>query len=186
VYRRPDGWELPLDELGPVISRLAGPDVSAVRDTSTAYTHWLVDGGAALRVSGDLGGARKLLAAAAEHAPDDPEAHYELGLVHLFTGRLDDAKASLLQALSADPFHGETHYNLGLVLEREGDLDGAETEYRAAALSLVDPVPAHARLGALLARRGRFEEARDQLETIRRLAPGGDAEAFVAAALGDA
>jgi hypothetical protein len=82
--------------------------------------------------------------------------------------------SAMLAALDRDPRHGGAHFNLGTLLELEGDVRGAETEYRAAIVDLEDPVPAHVRLGELLAAQGRLDEARAELDVVRRLRPDGE------------
>jgi hypothetical protein len=179
IYRRPDDYEFDPLRVQNSIARLAGPELSAVRDTSQAFTEWALRAGSALRASGRLLGARNLLRLAVERDPENAEAHFQLALVHRLEENFDDSRASLLTGLNYDPYHGGIHYNLGALLEFDGDLTGAATEYQAAALYLEEPAPALARLGALLVRQGFVEQANEQLEEIRRIAPGSEAEKFL-------
>jgi Flp pilus assembly protein TadD len=111
------------------------------------------------------------------------EVWFEIGLTRLLEQRFEEAMSALHRAIRIDPGHGPAHYNLGSLLEREGDLSGAETEYRAAIPRLEDPTPAHTRLGVVLALKGALDEARVELEAVRRLSPGSDAEAVLREAI---
>ena len=163
----------------PVVSILAGPELSAVRDMSQAFTDWTLRIGTAFRAVGNARVARGFFLLASTRDPENANTHYELGLAHLLAGDATSAKASLLAGLDVEPFHGGIHYNLGTVLEEEGDFLGAETEYLAAIGNLDDPSAAHARLGALLAARGDLDAARDQLSELNARDPDGEAARFL-------
>ena len=134
--------------------------------------------------AGEIVGAYGFLQLATERDPTDAEAHYQLALARLLHQENDAAKQSLLRALELDPFHGGAHYNLGIVLEEEGDVAGAETEYRAAVQYLKPPAIAHARLGGLFAARGDMAAARAELDTVRSMDPGGEADRYLSHVLG--
>jgi tetratricopeptide (TPR) repeat protein len=165
-------------------SRLNEAELSSVRDTSRAFSEWLVRGGAIFRSVGAFPEAKAFLLPAVARDSTWAEAQFQLGLVYLLEE--DDAKAKecFLLGMFHDPSHGGIHYNLGTVLEKGGDMQGAETEYRAATLLLEDPTPAHARLGALLAQVGDLEGAAEELQRLRQIDPGGEAERFLAEFLG--
>jgi tetratricopeptide (TPR) repeat protein len=179
VLERPNEFLFTPEKVEFPIKILTGFDMAAVRDTSEAFTEWVARSGEALRAVGSLRAARGFLRIASMRSPRDAEIQFQYALALLLDGRDERAKSQLLTALAIREDHGPAHYNLGNLLEKEGDLAGAEVEYRAAIQYLEDPVPAHARLGALLARRGDRDEAREELETIRRLAPGSEAERFL-------
>jgi tetratricopeptide (TPR) repeat protein len=192
IYERPDEFgsaDLEADELGEndnartLLLLLRDRDLIAVRDTSRAHRDWLLRGGKILRGSGDLAGALAFLGRAADSDPKDAEIQFQIGLVHLIREDKDAAKANFLAGMLQDPEHGGIHFNLATILEDEGDLLGSEIEYRAATLHLDDPAPAHARLGGVLMKLGRSDEARGELERVRRLAPGSDAEQYLSRAL---
>ncbi|MCA9751128.1 MAG: tetratricopeptide repeat protein, partial [Gemmatimonadetes bacterium] len=172
---RPEGFtDLDRDRLAPLNSILHGPETSACRDTSRAFARWILDTGIAFRQVNESIAARRFLDLAAQLEPDAFEPVYQRALVALQRDDPSGARDDLLTALSRDPTSGGAHYNFGTVLEAEGDYDGAVTEYLAAISFLDDPAPAHARLGRLLALAGRPDEARGQLEALRRLAPDSD------------
>jgi hypothetical protein len=183
VLRRPEGWTLDRESLPDTLTTLAGKELTAVRDSSEAMTDWLVAAGSALRRTGDVRGARRCLGFAEERRPEDAEVLFQRALVHLIDGEVGAARSKLLTALLHDSDHGGVHYNLGQIFEAEGDREGAIVEYAAAILTLDDPAPAHARLGALLLALGRRDEAVEQLEKIREIAPGSEAERFLEEAL---
>jgi tetratricopeptide (TPR) repeat protein len=59
--------------------------------------------------------ARKVLEFALEVAPDDPEAHYSLGMVFAQTGDTEKAYEHLQRALKARPDYPEALNNLGIL-----------------------------------------------------------------------
>jgi hypothetical protein len=181
VLRRPDSWKPDSARAATFASRTAR--LSALRDTSSAFASWALAAGEAFRATGDIESAADMLELARGREGGNAEVWFEIGLTRLLERRFEEAMSALHRAIRVDPAHGPAHYNLGSLLEREGDLSGAETEYRAAIPRLADPTPAHTRLGVVLALRGSFEEARVELEAVRRLAPGSDAEAVLLEAI---
>jgi tetratricopeptide (TPR) repeat protein len=96
---------------------------------------------------------------ATELAPNDLEAHYNLGLALTDKGEWDAAIRAYRRALELNPDHGLSWNNLGAALEKQGDMAGAEAAYaRAVALN-----PAHHEaqnnLGAIYSLQGRLEDA---------------------------
>jgi len=67
-----------------------------------------------------------------ELTPDEPEAHYNLGVVLKNCGRLEDAAASYRKAIARKPDYAEAHSNLGNVLTDLGRLEDAIASYRKA------------------------------------------------------
>ena len=65
-------------------------------------------------------------------APQDFEAHSNLGNTLKELGRLDEAEASYTQAIALKPDYAEAHYNLGITLQELGRLDEAEASYTQA------------------------------------------------------
>jgi tetratricopeptide (TPR) repeat protein len=185
IFARPADLALEDESIRSIASRFEGSDLTAVRDTSRTLGDWLVRGGSILRSIGELEGARAFLQPAVARDSTNVEAQYQLGLVYLIAELDEQAKARFLVGMFYDPAHGGLHFNLAVLLEKEEDFEGAETEYRAAILLLEDPVPAHARLGALLARTGDYAGALEELTIIRQLAPGGEADTFLAELLGN-
>jgi tetratricopeptide (TPR) repeat protein len=186
VLARPEGWEPDSAKIARVDERLREGQLPAMRDTSRTYAEWIVGAARAMRNAGALGEAQAFLDLAQERADWRAEVFFEQGLLHLLAQRRDLAMSSMLDALQRDPRHGGAHFNLGTLLEIQGDVRGAETEYRAAIVNLEDPVPAHVRLGELLAALGRLDEARGELDRVRRLRPGSQEQAVLEQALRDA
>ena len=60
--------------------------------------------------------------------PNLAEAHYELGLIALSQGRLDQGIASLEKAVSLNPQLASAHYRLGLAYQRAGNTARAKAE----------------------------------------------------------
>ncbi|MGQ0721696.1 MAG: tetratricopeptide repeat protein [Candidatus Eiseniibacteriota bacterium] len=181
VLRRPEPWKPDSARAAAFASRSAR--LSALRDTSSAFASWALAAGEAFRAAGDIESAADMLELARGQESGNAEVWFEIGLTRLLEQRFEEAMSALHRAIRIDPGHGPAHYNLGSLLEREGDLSGAETEYRAAIPRLADPTPAHTRLGVVLTLRGSLEEARVELEAVRRLAPGSDAEAVLLEAI---
>ena len=92
-------------------------------------------------------------------APNDLDAHYNLGLALTDKTEWDAAIRAYRRALEINPDHGLSWNNLGAALEKKGDMAGAEAAYaRAVALN-----PAHHEaqnnLGAIYSLQGRLEDA---------------------------
>ena len=85
-------------------------------------------------------------------------------------GRADEAAASLQSAIEADPTNATAYDSLGTIQLQQGKLEEAASTYR----SLIREQPsakAHEGLAQVLTRLGRTDEARQQLEMARKLAP---------------
>ncbi len=59
------------------------------------------------------------LKVAAELDPEDAQAHYLAGVIHLRMGKLEEAKQAFLAALKRKPDHADAKFNLGLLEELE-------------------------------------------------------------------
>ena len=94
-----------------------------------------------------------------ELAPQDAEAHYNLGITLQKLGRFDEAEASYTQAIALKPGFAEPHYNLGITLQELGRLDEAEASYTKAIAFKPDYALAHNNLGVTLKDLGRLAEA---------------------------
>jgi tetratricopeptide (TPR) repeat protein len=93
-------------------------------------------------------------------APDDLDAHYNLGVAYADAGETARAIEAYSKALRIDPGHGLSWNNLGALFERQGDRAQAADAYARAIAT--DPRHAEAQnnLGALLRTEGRIDEAR--------------------------
>ena len=74
----------------------------------------------ALIICRDYAGAAAELKKAISIRPNDPEAHYDMGVVLSRLGRLDDAMESFIAAIKLKPSFAEAHYNLGSYFCKEG------------------------------------------------------------------
>ena len=61
--------------------------------------------------------------------PQDADAHYQIGLLHMKRGNLGSARRYLEQASAIDPRQPEYQYQVGHVLEMQGDWTGALERY---------------------------------------------------------
>jgi protein O-mannosyl-transferase len=104
-------------------------------------------------------------------APNDADAHNDLGCEYVLIHRPADALRHLERAVALQPKRPEPHNNLGNALAGVGRADDAIAEYRRA-LEL-DPKYGEAEnnLGAELAELGRLKEAVAHFEAAMRLNP---------------
>jgi TPR repeat protein len=99
------------------------PSAAAARSTLAA----------ALLARRDWGAARAELEELARRHPDDPQAHYGLGLVRYAQRDLGGAAEAYRKVLELTPNHQDARYNLALVLKLAGREDEATPEFLAAA-----------------------------------------------------
>ena len=92
-------------------------------------------------------------------APNDAEAHNNLGITFQEMGILEKSEASLRHSLALDFGSAEGHYNLGVTLKAQNNLEEAETSYRQAISIKPDFAEAHSNLGITLKELGRLDEA---------------------------
>ncbi len=133
---------------------------------------------------GDLSAAEARLSVALEYSPRFVEAWVNLGYVELRRGNFEQARRDFVKARSINKDIPAPHHALGLLADEEGDGEEAERCYRRALE--VDPGfgPARANLARRLFARGQLENAREQFQRLREVAPGevegwaGEAEAL--------
>jgi len=94
-------------------------------------------------------------------APDDAEAHTNLGNTLKDLGRLQEAQISYRQALQLTPNYAELYINLGITLKELGQLKEAEESCRKAIVLKPHYGEAHYNLGNTLKEFGRLDEAEE-------------------------
>lgn len=106
---------------------------------------------------GDALQAARLLETAVNRYPDDPEAHFNLGIVFQSRGLMDEALAQFNRSAELAPGSAPAHYNKATALHETGQLGGAEAAYRDAIAADHAYAPAHAGLAFVLRTTGQYE-----------------------------
>ncbi len=91
--------------------------------------------------------------------PDDPEVHYNLGVVREAQGDADAAVRAYRKAISVRPDHARALNNLGVVLFGQNDLEEAARAQQRAVVIEPDYAEAHNNLGVTLLAQGRSQAA---------------------------
>ncbi len=108
-----------------------------------------------------------------KESPDNPEAHFAVGLVAMQTNDLDSAKASFMKALElGHPEEGNVRLYLGQLAEARGSLEESLTWYKSIEKGRTQ-FDAQLRAALVLSKLGRMEEARIWLAS---LSPSSDME----------
>lgn len=114
-----------------------------------------------------LGHARQ----AAVTAPDAPGLFYEIGVLSLTVGRLDEAEAAFRREIAADSGHADALFNLGWVLRRQKRHAEAAAAFQGACALRPGWGAAWFNLGNSLMDESRPEEAVVAYEAAAGLAP---------------
>ncbi len=122
------------------------------------------DRGEICRRNGRLDDAVREARRAVALDPNEPEAHYNLGLALADQEDAAAALASYQRAVSLNPGHGQALNNMGSVFEAEEHQAEAEASYRHAITINPRHTEALNNLGSLLSKDGRIDEARDLFE----------------------
>jgi tetratricopeptide (TPR) repeat protein len=104
-------------------------------------------------------------------APNNPQAHTNLGVALAEQGKLDEAIWHYTEALRIEPNFLQAHINLGGALAGRGKSDEAVAQYSEALLIKPDFADAHYNLGNVLARHGRPLEAIAHYSEALRIKP---------------
>jgi len=115
--------------------------------------------GVALNLMGHSADALVPMQKAASLAPEDAEAHCNLGAVLQGLGRMEDAMASYRQALRIKPDYAKAHGNMGTIYMGLARLDEAEACYRRVLQIKPDHAEAHFNLGNVLLNLGQLDKA---------------------------
>lgn len=132
--------------------------------------------GTALQLQGK--DAFEALQKTAQLAPNDAEAHGNLGTAWQERGMYDQAVDSYTRALELNPDFVEAHGNLAAALQAQGKLEQAEQAYRQALALRPDYAKGHFNLGNTLQAMQRSAEAVACYQRALALLPG-DAEIYL-------
>jgi tetratricopeptide (TPR) repeat protein len=102
---------------------------------------------------------------------DDPQTHYNLGLLLSITNRPTEAIAEYEKALARDPMHADARLNMATALARQGKTEQASRELTRLVDQDPDNAVARTNLGVVLLQLGKIELARGQLEAALRADP---------------
>ncbi|MEO8113807.1 MAG: tetratricopeptide repeat protein [Phenylobacterium sp.] len=128
--------------------------------------------GMALLAEGKLAAAEGQFLRARALAPDDADAHADLGLVQLQRERPEAAAANLARALELSPDNLGALVNLGSAEKALGRHEAAEASYRRALALDPGHGPALRNLGVLLAEQGRHADALAAADAALAAQPG--------------
>ncbi len=108
---------------------------------------------------------------AAKEAPDDPDVHFNMGVVLYLKGDLEEAEREFQQALAIKPDHPGANSGLGYVYYAREMIDEAERHFRAAAEALPDDPDMKNNLGVVLKALGRNREAERKFREALEVKP---------------
>lgn len=103
--------------------------------------------------------------------PENPNAHYNLGLAYVQKGRLEDAAFAFEMAIELDPNMVEAHINLGGLLLRQKKLDEAVAANEKALAINPKAVLAYNNIGFARMLQDRLEEAAQAFHQALELNP---------------
>jgi len=122
----------------------------------------------------DPAGAERELKWVIERQPDNPYAHYALGMLLLHQGRDQEAEALFRETLRIDPEDADAHYQLGVLIQDE-DPEAARRHLEKTLEKIPHHESASYNLAMMLRRSGDAERSRDMLnrfQTLRRAKAG--------------
>jgi Flp pilus assembly protein TadD/peroxiredoxin len=103
--------------------------------------------------------------------PNDPEAYYNLGTLHLRRNALPEAKNYLEQAVKLRPEYPEAWNNLGMIAAQQGQADEGVRNFQKSLQFRPDYAIALLNLGNLYRRAGNFDQAEKVLGRALELEP---------------
>ncbi len=103
--------------------------------------------------------------------PNNPRAHYNLGVISMQAHRVGESIGHYEQVLRLKPDYVEAHNNLGIALQQLGRVQEAIEQYEQALRLEPDDALAQYNLGVAFSQVGRFEEAIRHYEQALRLTP---------------
>lgn len=115
---------------------------------------------------GNFESALRLFREAAQMAPEDPDPHYNIGLVHLRRKEDSSAEAAFLKVIALEPAYQDAYLQLGNMYDRQGRMEEAFGAFvKGAEVNPQSPAGRSAMVkipliqGILLARGGAFDQA---------------------------
>jgi tetratricopeptide (TPR) repeat protein len=103
--------------------------------------------------------------------PDDPEAYYNLGTLHLRQNSLQQARQYLEQTLKLRPNYPEAWNNLGMIAAQQGQAEEAARDFQQSISLRPNYATALLNLGNLYRRQGQVGEAQTQLNRALEIQP---------------
>jgi len=103
--------------------------------------------------------------------PDDPQGFYQVGLLLLRNGRMEEAREAFENLLRDNPRHTGANYHLGVIAARQGRLDAAVQYFSLALETAPDDPQLHNNLGAVLAQQRRWDRAIHHFSEALRINP---------------
>ena len=131
---------------------------SITQKFSKHYFSWKVLG-AVLKQTGRISESLVASQKSVQLAPQNAEAHLNMGNTLKQLGRFDEAEESYKKAIALKPDYAEAYGNLGATLLELGRLNEAEASYRQAIALKPDYAGIHSLLGVTLHKLGRLDEA---------------------------
>jgi Flp pilus assembly protein TadD/peroxiredoxin len=127
--------------------------------------------GVALFQHGYLEGAAASFEQVIAQKPDDPEAYYNLGTLHLRRGNLEQARYYMEQAVKLRANYPEAWNNLGMIAAQQGQPDQAERNFEQSLAQRPNYAIALLNLGNFYRRQGAFDRAEALLKRALEIQP---------------
>jgi tetratricopeptide (TPR) repeat protein len=131
--------------------------------------------GVALFQHGYLDAAAAAFEQVIAQKPDNPEAYYNLGTLHLRQNNLQQARQNIEQTLKLRPNYPEAWNNLGMIAAQQGQPDEAVRDFQQSLSERPNYAIALLNLGNLYRRQGAFDKAQTLLNRALEIQPD-DAE----------
>jgi Flp pilus assembly protein TadD len=122
-------------------------------------TRALADAARGLLLSGDAGGAERVLAPVFRDLKSDSAVLHLMGMIKKAQGDLAEAERFLRAAIASDLKEGGYYSDLGVVLQARGAFEEAERVFRAAIVLMEDPGNTRINLVRCLVAAGQIAEA---------------------------
>jgi predicted O-linked N-acetylglucosamine transferase (SPINDLY family) len=127
--------------------------------------------GALAKQQGNHADALQYKQKAVELAPNDPEAHLNLGITLQALSRMSEAESAVRQAIALNPDFAEAHCQLAVLLFMQGQIAEAEACCSRALTLKPDLAEAHYHLGAIRLRQSCLQDAEAYFRRALQLRP---------------